>query len=495
MDCLLSIDIGLTQLKCVLFSLTGREIHIATAHTLVLVDKGRSEIDMDELWAKTASLIRLTLTQSGTNPADIAAVGCCGHGAGLYLADQQLQPVRRAITSMDNRAETLLEQCRTQGSGDRTCLFQQLWAGQALPLLAWLQIHEPEAIRKAAWILSAKDWIIARLTGRAGMDMTDGSNNGLIRSADKLVAVDLMDELGLADCVSKLPPLRQSTALAGTVQPASAAQTGLLPGTPVAGGLFDCAACALGCGLLSGNSYSLIAGTWNINAGIDTRLLGPSESTKCTLFPDGVHYFYVESSSTSAVNLDWFVRQILQGNGDTDQLAYQRINDLVATAYAVPNDLMYLPFLYPAGMLRHQQGASLINLRPEHTRGDVLAAIYRGVTYAHRLHLDRLRASGIVRSSAVLTGGAAKSDIWRQIFADTLGLSVITAEASQTGALGAAMCAAVAIGQWEDLPTADAQMVRRLAVFQPDPEVSAESERQYRLFLQYMRLLDQPFDR
>ncbi len=494
-ECLLSIDNGLTAVKAVLFALDGREIHAVSAPTPLQTGHGLSEVDLAGLWQLTAGLIRSVIRTAGIDPAAIIGVGNSGHGGGLYLVDSRRQPVRPAITSMDARALPLLAAWRAEGIGSGDILHQELWGGQAIPLLAWLRQYEPESLQRTAWILSAKDWIIECLTGQPGLEASDASNSGLINPRTRQVAADLLAHFGLADCTGKIPPIRSSTGLAGRITPEAARATGLAAGTPVAGGAFDCAACALGSGIIRRNGYSLIAGTWNINGSIDPFLHPMAGATKCSLFPDGRHYFYVESSATSAVNLEWFIRGVLrQTNADAsdDRQLYTRINALVAAVRPEENDLVYLPFLYPAGLVNHLPGAGWLNLRPEHTLQHLLAAVYEGVAFAHRLHLERLRTAGISRAAAVLTGGASNSEVWCRIFANILDLPVETVESAQTGALGAAMCAAVATGRCADLDSATRQMVRQRAEYQPEPAMRPVYERKYQVFQRIIRQLDQP---
>jgi L-xylulokinase len=494
---LLSIDNGLTAIKVVLFDLSGQELFSGSARTAVITEGNRSEIDMPELWEMTARLICSVISTSGINPEDILGVGNSGHGAGLYLIDTWHQPVRPAITSMDTRSLPLLAKWQKEGRTGQDFLHQAFWSGQAIPLLAWLKQHEPENYQATAWILSAKDWIIERLTGKPGIEYSDVSNAGLIGLESRQAEPELLRRFGIADCAVKLPGIRKSTEIAGKVTPVAAAKTGLLEGTPVAGGVFDCAACAIGSGADSRNSYSLIAGTWNINAAIGPQLCPILQTTKCSLYPDAKQYFYVESSATSAVNLDWFIQNLIQGLALVDlseNELYEKINASVASISPGESDLIYLPLLYPSGLAEHLR-ASLIGLRPEHTIKHILRAVYEGITFAHRLHIERLMAAGIERQSAILTGGAANSQVWCQMFADILGLPVTTTRAAQAGALGTALCTAVALGCFASLEDANGQMVHDKAHFQPNADLLKIYESKYQQFQRIIRHCDQPFIR
>jgi L-xylulokinase len=67
-----------------------------------------------------------------------------------------------------------------------------------------------------------------------------------------------------------------------------------------------------------------------------------------------------------------------------------------------------------------------------------------------------------------LTGGGARSKVWAQMFADIFQVPVEIPDGTELGALGAAICAAVAAGCYESFPAATAAMVRIGRRHEPD---------------------------
>ena len=95
---------------------------------------------MEELWANAALVIRECLDKAGADPRRVAAVGCAGHGNGLYLLDKTGGPLL-AIQSLDSRAAALAEELGGDGNGARLhaiCL-QAPWPSQTPTLLAWVK--------------------------------------------------------------------------------------------------------------------------------------------------------------------------------------------------------------------------------------------------------------------------------------------------------------------------------------------------------------------
>ncbi|MGI6141512.1 MAG: FGGY-family carbohydrate kinase, partial [Caldicoprobacterales bacterium] len=267
----------------------------------------------------------------------------------------------------------------------------------------------------------------------------------------------------------KLAPLSGSSEVIGYVTGEAAAQTGLVEGTPVTAGLFDVVSCALGSGVYDDSLYSMIAGTWNINSGIEKDIVNCDSNTKCSLFADGTNYIYVESSATSAVNLEWLADNMTTGFGspvsDKGEL-YKAIDIEVEKLKPEELNIFYLPFLHDC-YLAEGVNAGFFGIRAEHNIFHMFRAVFEGVAFAHRMHIDNLRKGGIIRSKAVLSGGASNSDVWCQIFADVLNIKVETTESSQAGALGTAANSAIAIGLYNDFETAVSNMVKKARTYYP----------------------------
>lgn len=106
---------------------------------------GHVERDLDELWGNAKRVIQTCLSRAGIAATDIAAIGCTGHGNGLYALDRDGKPLI-GIQSLDTRATTLVEEWAAEGVGDRTqpIARQRPWPSQTPTLLAWLKRYRPD---------------------------------------------------------------------------------------------------------------------------------------------------------------------------------------------------------------------------------------------------------------------------------------------------------------------------------------------------------------
>ncbi|HET9597921.1 MAG TPA: FGGY family carbohydrate kinase [Anaeromyxobacteraceae bacterium] len=459
----LAVDLGLTATKAVVFDEAGAELASAAGDTPVLAEGDASTVDMEAVWALAARVIREALERAGPAAAGaLAGVGASGHGGGLYPVDAGGRPVRPALTSMDARAQVVVDRWAAEGRSPYAFSRHQPWAGQLLAQARWLREAARADFDRTRWALGAKDWLVFRLAGAASADRTDASNDGLLDLASADYAPDLLARMDLAELRPKLAPVHESAAIVGRVTARAAAETGLPEGLPVIAGMLDLVACAVGTGALDERSASLTAGTWNINCTFDRRLLDVPASVKTSLGPDPGRFVYVESSATSAGNLAWLLARAEElvgpAPGGRAEL-YARMNAGVAQVPPGSGGVTYLPFIHRAH-LAPGVDAAFTGLRAEHGVFHLVRALYEGVAFAHRAHLEVLEAGGLRRERAVLSGGAAASPVWCDVFAGVLDRPIETSDAAQAGARGVAMAVAVGTGGRRSYQEAADAMVR-----------------------------------
>ena len=259
-----------------------------------------------------------------------------------------------------------------------------------------------------------------------------------------------------------LPPIVQTADICGQVTAEAAAQTGLQQGTPVAGGMFDIDACGLASGVIDESQLCMVVGTWGNNQYISRTPVVDEDvfMTTCYSIPD--YYLMLEGSATSGSNLEWFVTQFFAVEKEVadkqGKSVYDICNELVGATHAQDSNIVFLPFLYGANA-NPDAKASFLGINAWHNRGHILRAIYEGVVFGHKKHVQRLLKFRSMPDVIRLTGGAARSQVWLQIFADIFQVPVQIPDGTELGALGAAIAAGVAQGCFADYAQAVEAMV------------------------------------
>ena len=155
---------------------------------------------------------------------------------------------------------------------------------------------------------------------------------------------------------------------------------------------------------------------------------------------------------------------------------------------------VYLPFLMASNVHPNARG-SFVGLSNFHTRKHLLRSVYEGVTFCHRYHLERLlKTRKEAPKSIRLAGGAARSPMWTQMFADVMKLPVESVQVNETGAFGCALIGATACKAYPDIAEAAARMCRISSPVLPDMERASIYDEKYELYCKTLKALDGLWD-
>lgn len=470
---LLGIDKGTSVIKSVVFDETGRSLAVARRRVdVVRPQAGWHEEDLTRTWALCVETIREALAKAGLVGSDIAAVGITGHMGGAVVVDAALQPVRNAIAWPDERAQAHLLALEAQGALPR--LFEisgnGLMPGNTALILGWLAVHEPHVLARSATFMCAKDYLRLRLTDRAGTDSSDVSFvPGDIDARG--FSAELMAACGAAAWLDRLPPIMEGGDIAGHITEQAAELTGLAAGTPVVAGLGDGVAAPLGTGMLAPGSAYTVLGTSCLNSLVlDRADRLPHGLGFLFAMPLG-RYVRILPNTSGTVTMDWFLGQFGGPRKADGAWDFEVMEAAVARIPAGSGGVLLLPYVNGAGVLAPfvdplARGA-FFGMSAHTTHDHLLRAVYEAMCYATR---DCFAAMACAPTSVRLTGGGAQSPFWAQLFADVCGVPIEVPETSESGALGVALLAGVAVGVWPDLHAAVRISGRVAARYEPVAE-------------------------
>lgn len=491
MTSLLGIDNGLTVTKAVLFDADGSQLSVARRRVpQSMPEPRRVERDMAGLWQATAEAIGEAIALSGRPAHDIKAVAATAHGDGLYLLDRERRPLGPGILSLDSRAGEIVDgwQNGPVFSEALALTGQVPHASAPSAILAWLKSHAPDRFARIGHIVGCKDWLRFCLTGAVATDLTEASTSFTdVRTQN--YAPEAMRIFDLEDLFAALPPALHPADIAGYVTAEAAALTGLAEGTPVACGLHDVTASALGIGGHEDGVVSIVAGTYSINEVVST---GPHVDPRwfCRNAIDPGRWNNMSISPASTANYDWFLDTLCRAEQEEAARTGGSIHEMLAAeidaALRRPSTLLFHPFLFgsPYG---DAASASFVGLRGWHGRGDMLKAVLEGIAFNHRTHVEALRDGFAVREVR-LTGGGSRNPAFAQMFADVLGVPVSVTSTDEAAAFGAALCAGAAVGLFAS-PQQGARATCAVSrEYRPDPARSAAFDERYSV---YSRIAEQ----
>jgi L-xylulokinase len=485
MPSLLGIDNGLTVTKAVIFDVDGTQLAVARRRVPQSMPKPRwVERDMAGLWQATAEAIAEAIKLSGRQASDIKAVAATAHGDGIYLLDREQRPLGPGILSLDSRAGSIVDRWSEGALFDEALALtgQIPHASAPSALLAWLKENEPERFGRIGHILACKDWLRFCLSGTIGTDRTEASTS-FTDVQSQSYSPDAMRIYGLEALIPALPPIADSSAVVGHVTAEAAALTGLAEGTPVACGLHDVTASALGIGGHVEGVISIVAGTYSINEVVSIEPLTDRRwFCRNAIAPGRWNAMAISPASTA--NYDWFLDTFCRKDQDDAEASGNSVHAVLATeidtALKKSSTILFHPYLFgsPYGNLA---SGSFLGLHGWHDRGDMLKAVLEGIAFNHRTHVDALR-DGFAFQEVRLTGGASRNPAFAQMFADILNMPVTVTSTDEPAAFGAALCAGTAIGVYASPQQPQLTIGKASRTYRPDAARSAVFDQRFALY-------------
>src|SRR5512133_273115 len=259
---LLGIDVGTSGSKALLVGEDGALVASATIEYPLSTPRPLwAEQDPEDWWQATVTAIRRLLDSRVVLPNEIAGVGLTGQMHGLVLLNAAGAVLRPAILWNDQRtARECAEITQRVGAARLLQLTgNPVLPGFTAPKILWVREHEPDVYRRVAKILLPKDYVRYRLTGEFYGEVSDASGTSLFDVGRRAWSDEMLDALAIPR--AWLPEVTESPVISARISPAGAAETGLLAGTPVAGGGGDQAAGAVGTGIVAEGTVSATIGT------------------------------------------------------------------------------------------------------------------------------------------------------------------------------------------------------------------------------------------
>ncbi len=441
-DIFIGIDMGSTGLKAVAFD-AGSGASLAVAGDVLAHQRssgGGCELTADGIQGSLWQALRSIADQLGEQRVrQVAAIGCTGHGAGLYALDAHGQLLRGlAVASTDQRASHRAARLAEQHGA---ALYEEVgcqpWSGQPTQVLAELVARgaiEPAQIRH---LVFAKDYLTWLLTGALATDASDASTAGLITLSTGRYSSMAFDVVGLPTIQSALPELVESGTQIGRLTAEASKQCGLPAGIPVAAGAIDLLASLHAVGAAAVGQSVAVLGTWCVNAVIAPVREPKPQVGAIVRFGPADQRLYLENSPSSMANVAWLART----------LQFDSTAAVVQSAMSIPlgaDGLRFAPFINGGGSPAHAT-AGFIGLSSHHERTHMARAVVDAVLCQHSLHLQHLAACGLGSPARVAAlGGGARDARMVQLLASLLGHPVQRCGDDETGARGAALYAAQA---------------------------------------------------
>jgi xylulokinase len=499
---LLGIDVGTSGTKALLCDDTGAVLATATTEYECYTPRPLwSEQNPEDWWQATCASVREVIAKAEVDGNAVQGIGLSGQMHGLVMLDDADSVIRPAILWNDQRTA---EECRqiTDTIGyDRLLELacNPALTGFTAPKILWVRNNEPANYDRCRKILLPKDYVRFRLSGTFATEVSDASGMLLLDIRNRNWSPEILEKLQidremLADCF-------ESQEVSSQVTASVAADLGIPAGTPIVGGGGDQAAGAVGNGIVQSGVISATIGTSGVVFAFSDQVATDPQGrlhTFCHAVPGKWHVMGVVLSAGGS--LQWYRNNL----ADTEKALaeeegvdpYDVLCREAAQAPAGCEGLVFLPYLTGERTPHANPNArgALIGLTPRHGKNEVVRSVMEGITYAMMDSLTIIRDMGIEVGQIRLSGGGARSGLWRQMQADVYGHDVCTINAEEGPAYGVALLAGVGTGVWSSVAEACEQAITITDTCSTNEQNRRIYEGFYPVYRKLYRSLEEDFD-
>ena len=274
----------------------------------------------------------------------------------------------------------------------------------------------------------------------------------------------------------QLAKVYESYEAVGNVLPEIAAELDIPQTVKVVAGAGDNAAAAVGTGTVGDGMCNISLGTSG-TIFISSEKFGVDKNNALHAFAHADGHYHLMGCMLSAASCNkWWMDEII-GTADYagEQAKITRLGE---------NHVYFLPYLMGERSPHNNPNArgTFIGMTMDTSRADMTQAVLEGVAFALRDSFEVAKSLGIHIERTKICGGGAKSPLWKKIIANVMNIKVDVIESEEGPALGGAMLAAVACGEYATVEEAAAKLVKVIDTVDPDPELAAKYEERYQQF-------------
>jgi xylulokinase len=490
MAILLGIDLGTSGIKILAVNEKGEILASASeAYPLIQPQAGWAEQNTEDWWQGFLKAVKQIIADPAVKTSDIKALSLSGQMHGSVFLDKDGKVIRNPLLWNDTRTHRQCEYI-TKTVGEKKLLEMvgnPALEGFTLPKLIWLRDNEPENYKKVKTLFLPKDYIVYRLTGKLSTEMSDAAGSLLLDVKNRKWSEDLCGALDIDPGI--LPPVIESTDIAGIISSKASAETGLPIGVKVIGGGADNACGAVGNGIVEEGIVLASIGSSGVVLAHSNKMEYDPHGRIHSFNHSVPHNWYLMGVTLSAgLSMSWMKNNLFKTDYDT-------INSEAASVHAGSKGLIFLPYISGERTPHRDPMArgAFIGLSGIHEQKHMMRSVFEGVSFALKDSLELIKGLGVKPKQIRVTGGGAKSNLWRQILADVFNKDVVTMQADEGPAYGAALIAGVGAGTWSDLPEAVQKTVRVGKTTKANPKDAEAYDKIYPLFKSLYQSLKNDF--
>jgi D-ribulokinase len=520
------VDVGTGSARAGIFDASGRMLGSAKRDIALFQAHGSIvEQSSNEIWAAVCASVKQALSEAGIPPDQVAGIGfdatcslvVLGEGGQPIAVGPSENPERNIIVWMDHRAVAQAERINATGHAVLKYVGGRISPEMETPKLLWLLENRPAQFRAAWQFFDLADYLTWRATGDLARSTCTVTCKWTYLAHERRWDASYFRTVGLGvladeefarigrDVVDPGSPVGS-----GLTQ-AAALELGLRPGTPVGAGMIDAHAGGIGTVGADGDPQSCMAYVFGTSSCTMTSTRGPVfvPGVWGPYFSAMVPHLWLNEGGQSAAGaaIDHLLsmhpatadaRRRAESAGESlpamlAALAARKAGGLSQAAELLQRLHVVPEFLGNRAPFADPQARAIIAGLDMEADLDSLVALYVaglcGIGYGLRQIIEAQATAGAPIARVVISGGAGRGDLVRQLLADVTRKPVLATEAEEPVLLGAAILGAVAGGLTADMQSAMATMSHIGRTYAPaQGAIAALHDARYRAFSQLQRV-------
>ncbi|MGN1148794.1 MAG: xylulokinase [Lachnospiraceae bacterium] len=483
----IGVDLGTSAVKLLLMNEKGQIQNVVSReYPLFFPHPGWSEQNPEDWFTETMAGLEELL--KSTDKSQVAGISFGGQMHGLVILDAEDKVIRPAILWNDGRTYEECDYLNNVIGKDKLSEYTAniSFTGFTAPKILWVKNKEPENFARIAKIMLPKDYIAYMLTGVHCTDVSDASGMLLFDVKNRCWSKEMCDICGVKE--DQLAKVYESYECVGCLKPEIADRLGVPRTVKVAAGAGDNAAAAVGTGTVGDGRCNISLGTSG-TIFISSKKFGVDKYNALHSFAHADGTYHLMGCMLSAASCNkWWMDEII---GTKDYGKEQE--EITALG---ENHVYFLPYLMGERSPHNNPNArgTFIGMTMDTSRADMTQAVLEGVAFALRDSLEVAKSLGIHIERTKICGGGAKSPLWRRIIANVMNMKVDILESEEGPAMGGAMLAAVACGEYASVEEIAEKLVKVVDTVEPEPEIAAKYEERYQQFKEIYPALKPVFE-
>lgn len=466
MNYYIGLDLGTSGVKAVIFDKVGKEIKSFYREYDIISNKPNEAEEDPNIWLnKTLEILDEIKKLDIKN--DIKSMGISGQMHGLVLLDENDKVLRNAIIWCDNRTKNETEYLSKILGEDYIMKITGNIPVSAFTItkLLWVKNNEPNIYKKIKKVLLPKDYLAYMLTNTFYTEYSDASGMGILDIEKLEYSKELLDKLDID--INLFPKLIKSTDIRGNLKKEFNLNINLV------GGAGDQAAGAVGAGVINSNELSIVLGSSGV---VYSPLNEIKKNKNVQIFSTCEYktYHIMGVTNGCGTSLKWLKHNIFKKD-------YDEMMDLASNSKGVESGLFYLPYLMGerTPILDNDAKGVFFGLKNTTNDGDMIRSVLEGVGFSIK---DCFNLIDEKKNSIIISGGGAKSELFRMIIASMINKEVKRISTDEAPSLGAAILAMVGNNEYKNINAACKKIIKVKDVTKPDKKLVKLYEEKYHIY-------------